>query len=680
MTWRASLAGQVRQTHLPKWKSLLPLFEAVMNAVQAIEEGQPTDPKISINVHRDEGLGLVDNPSINGFTIVDNGVGFHDLNMDSFNTAFSTYKVGKGGKGLGRLSWVKAYGGVEISSRFANPDDEGFLERKFLFGTDYDPDNVTATPTTTLATGSAVTLSDFHEPWKSEAPSDLEQLARRLCEHFVLVLMDENCPKIEILDGRQKLLVNQVFQETFRSQSSTTEFEVRGEAFSVISFRISEPRSSRNRIVYCADKRAVVTESLDKFLPNFSGRMIDADGETFVYLAIVTGAYLNERVNPARTDFLLSEQEVDDSASEFITDSLFEEEVRRSEIREGVVSFVQDDLAEIIHDINQFKIKKIENYIEDEAPHYRILLKRVSEFIDLVPREGTKNDIEFALHKEMHTLETELKREGNKILSEAAKLDDYEDYEERVGKFLNNQNEVGVAALAQYVAHRRIVLDLFRKAISRDQKDDKYPLEKVVHHLIFPMRSDSDDTLFSQQNLWILDERLNYHSFVASDKELRAIEKVGLPGSRTRPDLTIFDKKIKLTDGEQPLSSLTIVEFKRPMRGGYRDTDNPLLQVAECVEEIRAGKAQDADGRNINVLSPDMPVTCYIISDITDSLKKQLMVWGAREIPGHEGYYGYHPNFRIYFEVMDYDTVLRNAERRNRVLFEKLKILGDRVD
>ena len=38
MTLKTNLRGQVRQTTLPKWKSLLPLFEAIMNAYQAIEE------------------------------------------------------------------------------------------------------------------------------------------------------------------------------------------------------------------------------------------------------------------------------------------------------------------------------------------------------------------------------------------------------------------------------------------------------------------------------------------------------------------------------------------------------------------------------------------------------------------------------------------------------------------
>ena len=134
---------------------------------------------------------------------------------------------------------------------------------------------------------------------------------------------------------------------------------------------------------------------------------MDDAGESFVYLAVVTGEYLNQRVNPARTDFVLSEQEVDDLAHENANTDLFDDEIRRSEIREGVLEFVQDDLSGIIKSINEVKLKKIESYIESDAPHYRILLKRYPEFIDRIPRDGTRNEIEFALHRELHAIEVE---------------------------------------------------------------------------------------------------------------------------------------------------------------------------------------------------------------------------------------------------------------------------------
>lgn len=238
---------------------------------------------------------------------------------------------------------------------------------------------------------------------------------------------------------------------------------------------------------------------------------------------------------------------------------------------------------------------------------------------------------------------------------------------------MTNYNELGVAALAQYVAHRRIILDLFTKALSLDDQDDRYPLEKVLHRIIFPMNASSDDVLLSQQNLWILDERLNYHQFVSSDRALRTIKEID-SDSLSRPDLLIFDRDFAMTEGKQPLTSLTVVEFKRPMRDDYTDDDNPLKQVVKTVREIRAGTKLDADGRPIGVASPDIPTNCYIVCDITPRLRELLQDWEATPTPDGQGFYGYHRNHRLYFEVMSYSKVLSDAERRNRAMFERLNL------
>lgn len=267
-----------------------------------------------------------------------------------------------------------------------------------------------------------------------------------------------------------------------------------------------------------------------------------------------------------------------------------------------------------------------------------------------------------------------MKREGNKILLEAAKLTEYDDYKDRLTEFLNGNNELGIAALAQYVMHRKIILELFRKAISADQRDGKYPLEKVLHHIIFPMRASVDDVLFSQQNLWILDERLNYHSFVGSDLRLDKIDTLGSDAA-LRPDLVIFDREFPLSDGPQPISSLTIVEFKRPMRDDYSDEENPLKQVVKTVQAIRAGDYIGQNTRPVKVASNEIPTNCFIVCDITPKLREQLADWGAHITPDKQGYYGYHTNHRMYYEVMDYDTVLANAERRNRMMFDRLNLL-----
>lgn len=664
--FRASLSGQIRQTNLPKWKPLLPVFEAVMNSIQAIQE-RGTKGSIIVNVVPAPSLGLDDIERIESVVVIDDGVGFTDDNMDSFNTAFSEYKFNRGGKGVGRFLWLKAFGRVEIESVF-DAGDEGRLRRAFTFDLGYDPEKLKTPEPTDARPGSMITLFGFQEPFRSEVPLDLDLIAQRMCEHFILLLMQPSCPAIELRSGRDRVSVNGFFDRGFSQSASRSTFEIRDNEFTVHGFRLSQPRTFRHRLIYCADERAVLSENLEDQIPNLSGRLTDEDGASFVYLAVVTGRFLNQHVNKERTAF-----DIDDTDAEAAQQSLLGPDLKRAEIRAACVEAVKADLSGVLADINTGKLDRIRNYVANDAPHYRILLKRADDFIDRIPPAGTKNDLELALHRELHQREVDLKKQSGRIITEAAKLDDYDAYRERLADFLENNNELGVAALAQYVAHRKIILDLFEKALSSPEGSGRYPLEKMLHQIIFPMRSSSDDVLHSQQNLWLLDERLNSYGVIHSDRPLKSIEGLDTD-SAIRPDLIAFDREYLLGEGPQPLTSLTVIEFKRPMRDDYTEDQNPLDQVFEVVEKVRTGSKLDANGRPIAVASADIPTTCYVVCDLTPKLRKVLRNRDATMMPDGQGFYGYNRNYKAYYEVLDYGKVLRDAQRRNATLFDKLKL------
>src|SRR5258706_9548534 len=100
------------------------MFEAVMNSVQSIQDAPRSSRghKITIEIERDLELALQDSARINAFKISDTGIGLNDDNFDSFNTSYSEYKAARGGKGLGRFIWLKAFERVEIDSVFVAPD------------------------------------------------------------------------------------------------------------------------------------------------------------------------------------------------------------------------------------------------------------------------------------------------------------------------------------------------------------------------------------------------------------------------------------------------------------------------------------------------------------------------------------------------------------------------------
>ncbi len=113
-----SLVGRIRNINLPESKVLLPLFEAVVNSIDAIEDAEIKDGCIKVFIKRGNlQTGLIDGASfseIEGFRIVDNGIGFDDNNYQSFLTSDSVWKTSRGSKGIGRFLWLKAFHGLAI--------------------------------------------------------------------------------------------------------------------------------------------------------------------------------------------------------------------------------------------------------------------------------------------------------------------------------------------------------------------------------------------------------------------------------------------------------------------------------------------------------------------------------------------------------------------------------------
>lgn len=266
-----------------------------MNSIQAIQERSGRG-SVVVNVVQAPSLGLDDMERIERFVVIDDGVGFTDENMDSFNTAFSEYKYSRGGKGVGRFLWLKAFERVEVESVF-DAGKEGRLHRSFTFDIGYDPEKVDMPQPTQAQPGTTITLSGFQEPFKSEVLLDLETIAQRMCEHFILILMQPGCPAIELRSGRNRLSVNDFFDRGFSQSASRSTFAIRDHEFTVHGFRLDQPRTFRHRLIYCADERAVLSENLEDQIPNLSGRLTDEAGASFVYLAVVTGRFLNAHVN-----------------------------------------------------------------------------------------------------------------------------------------------------------------------------------------------------------------------------------------------------------------------------------------------------------------------------------------------------------------------------------------------
>ncbi|TIN95485.1 MAG: hypothetical protein E5Y06_12080 [Mesorhizobium sp.] len=663
-----------------------------MNSFQAIKEANlPSNiqGRVTIEVVRRSDMLDVDTPPISGFRIGDNGIGLDDDNWDSFNTAFSPHKLSRGGKGLGRFTWLKAFDHAEIRSTFK--DEGGFHTRSFTFDVNYDSDDKRGVPkiASQSHTSTTVELIDLKPQYTDQCPRQTEQFIQKLVEHFILVFLEKNCPSVTLIDLGQKHDLNAVFEKDFKAAASAHTFRINDHVFTLHGFRLPSSRATKHRLVYAADQRSVLSDKLADHVPNLAGRLLDDEGKSFFYLGIVQSSYLSEHVNINRTDFEFGNP--DDAELELPLPG-YDQLIPKADIRSKALAFVQDDLADVIESINSMKLDAIRRYVHREAPQYRLLLKNPQRFLDKLTPMPQRQEIETVLHRELFLRETELKKESTRIIKEAGKIGDYQQYHKQFTKFLDEYNELGVSALAQYVAHRRIILDFLERSINLPPDKQKFPLEKVVHQLVFPMRFTNEDIPSSEQNLWIIDERLTYHSFVSSDKKNKVIPVIESADEQRgdivfldeKPDIfdekpDIFDEKIIFSDENRkghPLNSIVVIEFKQPGRTAYKETDNPVLQAARVINAIRAGKYKHK-GRKIPIANAEIPAMIFVVADLTDRLKNILVDFGATITPDKQGFYGYHPNHKVYYEVVDYTKMLSDATKRNQRFFDKLNLVDN---
>jgi hypothetical protein len=673
-----SIEGKLRNIHLPQSRSLLPVYECVINSIHAIEDNKELssidEGVIKIYFQRElEQTSLIsengDFARITEIHIEDNGVGFDKVNYDSFLTSDSTHKLKRGSKGVGRFLWLKAFDSVQVHSTFK--ENLNVFCRNFVFSTqgiqpinyqEYEKEDNKSLKT-------KVILKSLRSPYRAKFPQSLDLIGRRILEYCLSYFLLGSVPQIILYDGEQSFCLNEYFEKNTEVFGDQKEFAIGEFDFQLRGLRFYRGENTDHTVFYCAHQREVLSESLASYIVDLEKRkkLTDDDERKFVYYACVYGKYLDNNVSVDRTKFMFDE----------VSKPLLKElgELSQQDIKLKVSDQVNEILEPYLEKIRSEKKSRIQEYITKSAPQYRPLLKYSSENLSEIPPQLSDDKLDLELHRVKYELEKNLKKEGQKIIEDQDKnFRNYPEYREKYSEFLEKYNDIGKSKLAEYVVHRKTMLDIFSQYLNRNQ-DGKYFLEEDIHKIIVPVRTTSDDINYQQQNLWIIDERLAYHQFLASDEPLNKIEDLS-SNSKDRPDVLIFDNPIAFADGEyENYSSVVIIEFKRPMRNDYIDETkkNPITQVIDYIDNLKSGDMEDHQGRLIRVTN-ETPFYAYIICDLTAKLVKQAKIADFTPTPDRLGFFKFHKEYNSYIEIISFSKLIIDAKRRNQVLFEKLNL------
>lgn len=659
------LIGKINEKKLAYSNTLLPLYEAIVNSIQAIEENSATEiGLINIGVVRDRQTNLNDKNSkgfVIGFNIKDNGIGFNSKNFDSFNYAHSTYKASKGGKGIGRFVWLRAFNKVEIESKYQENEDWFF--RKFDFrrtkqGIENHNNDKTNGTSKRFTEVRLIGLKKDYQKWCNQ---EIEEIALKIIEHCFVYFLDPKCPRIKLIDAENEIVVNDLFNLFTKGQVKKHKIKLRKLDFELNLVKVYSNRLD-NKIHFCAHTREVTSDKLNQDIPELDSFLFDNNNESFSIAAYLTGVYLDEKVNEERTSIAFAKNNEESIK--------FPDEASREEITSKVTDKIQEIFSAELEGVSKVRFKRIEDFIHDN-PRYKQLLKYRPNQLKRVNTKLPNEKLEIEIFKIQQDLDLEVKKETRDALSFIDNAKDKEEFESKFHDLYQKIIEVGNSKLSEYIIHRKLVLELLEKQIL-PTNEGKFHKEETVHKLVFPLKRLSEDVSYDDHNLWIIDEKLSYHKYLASDKRFKEIEATDSK-SKDRPDIIIFNRPFAFVNDEKPYESVVIIEFKRPMRDDYTEEENPISQVNRYVREIIDGDVKDKNNREFD-LRENTPIYSYIICDMTKKLKSFAKDAGYKLLPDGGGYFNFNDNYNMYIEIISFDKLIRDSKKRNKVLFDKLNM------
>ncbi len=648
-----------------------PIIEAIVNSIHSIDISKRDDGEILLIVKRDSqgSLGLDQSdliPVISSIEIRDNGVGFNQQNRDSFDTLYSDLKNEQGGKGFGRFMFLRYFDSVSIESVFK--EDGKYFLRMFDFGKDntiIEKESKIEISKRELKT--SVFLNDLRE---KNLDKQLETIARRIVEKLLIYFINDQykCPKIILREygGDNEIVLNDYLSNREKAeiiQISTQSFDlekgIRKETFNLKIFKIFYPHGNKSKVSLTAHNREVIETPLHNYIPEFEddffeevdsvhekGKKIKKDFRIKTY---VLGKYLDENVSLERGGFNFSSE-----------NELFSP-FSQQEIEKKAVELTEKEFGPDLRSRKDKKRKIVENYIREHSPWNKEYLKDLD--LSLVPFNPSDEIIEMELEKIKFQQEKDVKNRIEAITNKNT------DITESIRELVNKISMAEKSELAHYVALRKVTLSLFKKSL-QIKDTGEYSLESAVHNIIFPTKSDSDAIDYSSHNLWIIDEKLNFTDYISSDKPLNG-------GTTERVDVLVFNKKVAFRGENEASNPITIFEFKRPQRDDFvneSSKEDPVDQIVRYVNDIRDGKYKTPKGRDI-LIGENTPFFGFVVCDFTKKVTDWLhKIKNFKEMPDGKGWFQWYDNNNLYIEVISWDKILSDAEMRNKIFFNKLRI------
>ena len=640
----SDMKGRLIKYKLSKTEPIMAVHEAIVNSIHA------NSSEIIVELKKDGNMNLMKNKKVSDVIITDNGDGFNKENFDSFTKMDSTFKLDKGGKGIGRLAWLKVFNKVEINSVYR--EGKNFFKKTIQFSDKRNEElafEEAQTDMTTIKT--EVILKNIRDDYYRNFPKKIENLAEKILHHCLIYFMTNDSFDILVKESEEVKSLRELYDKNIKGKKKTLTFIKRDHNFSLNYLTVSGKgeKNKNHKLKFTANNREVLEEELKRFNPLFEDGFGDEEEKKYI-LAYLESDYLNEYVTDDRTGFSFGNGDL---------------LLNKNEIGEEVARQLQVVYGENIEISKNKNKEKINDFLIDN-PEFRFLYKSDNSIVEKINHRTAPEKIEDLFHEQA-------KKSRKDIKEKIKRFDINGDYQDEFKLLSQEANSLNHYELSSYILHRRVILELLDKIISRKQEDNKYHYEDDIHNLIFPMRSDGQDVDYEDHNLWLLDDKLSYYNFLASDIPINKFTED--KDDKRRPDLAIFRTAYSDKVENELQSNITIVEFKRPDRISgitYADLKEQVMGYRDKFLETKI-KSQ-YKGRPIQTREGQTKFHIYVVCELTEKLKKELKSESFVETLDGMGYFRYYDQVLTMLEVISFDKLYNDANKRNKIFFKKLGI------
>jgi DNA-binding PadR family transcriptional regulator len=653
--------GEIQNTSVPASHSLLPIIEAIVNSIHATEDrfGDRVAEQgtVEVRFHRvrqQHMLTVAGRPPIEpvmNVTIVDNGTGFDDKNLIAFQTANTRAKAHRGGKGVGRFTWLVVFREATVQSTFVTGGQKqtrSFAFRRTEAGIEEFAEKVSDAAADVGTTIKLLGVEKRFEPNLRKGTDVLAEAIVEQCFHYFVL---GRCPRVTLFDetaeGDNTVVLNERVQELGIDEPA--KLTVGKHQLTVQHVQQPHAAGRSHKAHLCANQREVLSFPLAQISELGTDPLALGDGKLVVHHAFVSGAALDGAVDSTRTRLDLPDGLPMLEASGMLD---------MKSLREAVGQHVNANLATTLSAERDENRRRIEAQIRSQMPEYRHLIRHQSDKLARVRWTEDRQKLDESLYRLNQDWELEVRRRQAEVEQQLEVAENPDEIAERLFQVIQEVNDAGQANLVRYVSKRRAVLAFLNHLLG------KGILEEHVHRIVFPLRKNGDEVSYEEHNLWLVDDSLSFYEFIASDKRLDSNKETTHTDSRRRPDVLAFKA------GDAPYHQVALVEFKRP----GRDDDNPVQQIVDYAVLLRNGGAQDAQGRVLPGIPKGVRIDAFAIATLSPALEAKLRTGpgNMEKVEGDWRWFGGVPVENLSIEVLDFQTFIKRAEQRNRAFFTKL--------